>query len=107
MSRWARKRDVNERDIVTALRCMGASVQQLDAKGCPDLLVGWEGVTLLMEVKQRHGHSGDGNRVTASGLLPSQDEWWRTWRGLRPVVVTTAEEAVAVLRSIRPAASQS
>lgn len=102
MSRWARKRDVNERDIVTALRCMGASVQQLDAKGCPDLLVGWEGVTLLMEVKQHHGMAKAGGKRTDSGLLPSQDEWWRTWRGLRPVVVTTAEEAVAVLKLVKP-----
>lgn len=107
MSRWARKRDDNERDIVTALRCFGASVQPLDAKGAPDLLVGYEGVTLLMEVKQQHGKSGSGMKRTASGLLPTQEAWWATWRGLRPVVVTTAEEAVAVLRSIRPAASQS
>lgn len=101
MSRWARKRDDNERDIVTALRCFGASVQPLDAKGCPDLLVGYEGVTLLMEVKQRSGVAKVGGKRTESGLLPTQDEWWRTWRGLRPVVVTTADEAVAVLKVLK------
>lgn len=98
MSRFARKRDDNERDIVAALRCYGASVQALDAKGAPDLLVGYQGVTLLLEVKQHHGKAQTHGKRTESGLLPTQDEWWRSWRGLRPVVVTTAAEAIATLQ---------
>jgi hypothetical protein len=101
VSRWARKRDDNERDIVAALRCFGASVQPLDAKGAPDLLVGYEGVTLLMEVKQRHGQAKVDGKKTASGLLETQEAWWSTWRGLRPVVVTTAEEAIAAIQAAK------
>jgi hypothetical protein len=101
VSRWARNRDANERDIVTALRCFGASVQQLDAKGCPDLLVGYEGVTLLMEVKPEHGKAERHSKRTASGLRETQEAWWATWRGLRPVVVTTAEEAIAAIQAAK------
>ena len=49
----AAKIDANHEQVVTALRAAGATVQSLAGvgKGVPDLLVGYQGQTLLMEVK--------------------------------------------------------
>jgi len=103
--RFARNRDANERDIVRALRAAGATVQQLDATGVPDLLVGWRGETLLLEVKPEHGKAERHGKRTATGLRGTQELWWASWRGRPPVVVTTPEEALAVLgRSLGPLA---
>jgi hypothetical protein len=61
LARHAPKRDENEKDIVAALTLVGATVQPISAKGCPDLLVGWknpggERRTLLFEVKMPGKH---------------------------------------------------
>lgn len=94
MSKYPRKRDDNEKEIIAALRARGASVQQIDAAGVPDLLVGLDGVTHLLEVKQHHGKAFAHAKKSASGLLPSQDKWWSTWKGREPMVVTTPVEAL-------------
>jgi Holliday junction resolvase len=51
--RRAAKIDANQEQIVSALRAAGATVQSLAAigNGCPDLLVGFNRKTLLMEIK--------------------------------------------------------
>lgn len=64
--------DRNQREIVAALRRVGASVQPLHTVGggVPDLLVGFRGGNYLIEVKSEKGiHSGD------------QVEWHGAWRG--------------------------
>ena len=45
--------DANQPVIVAALRAIGATVQHLHAvgQGCPDILVGYDGVNFLMEIK--------------------------------------------------------
>jgi len=46
--------DTNHKEIVKALRELGATVVSLAAMkhGCPDLLVGYAGETVLMEIKR-------------------------------------------------------
>lgn len=76
MMRWA-KIDANQEAVVTALRAAGATVQSLAAvgKGVPDLLVGYQGQTLLMEVK-------DGNKSPSARLLTEdQLRWHGNWKG--------------------------
>jgi Holliday junction resolvase len=48
------KVDTNHKQIVEALRKSGATVVSLASMrhGCPDLLVGFQNVTMLMEVKK-------------------------------------------------------
>ena len=94
--RRAKTRDGNEVDVVEALEALGAWVVRLDLP-C-DLLVGWRGMNLLIEVKQPH-------RVTKAGKIradqPAQAEWLRCWPG-QVAVVTTPEEAVRLLLGSYP-----
>lgn len=88
----AAKVDANQTDITAALRQMGASVQHLHTvgAGCPDLLVGFRGVNLLVEVK-------DGEKVPSKRkLTPDEQEWHEQWRG-QVSIVESVEDAVALL----------
>lgn len=94
--RRAAKVDANQADIVAALRMAGATVQPLHAvgKGCPDLLVGYQRVNYLLEVK-------DGSKVpSAKKLTEDQVEWHELWRGQAAVVndVKSALTAIGALR---------
>lgn len=90
--RRAAKTDANQGEIVAALRAAGCSVQGLAfaGKGVPDLLVGIDGVNVLMELK-------DGSLPpSARRLTPDQVTWHATWRGRVYVVKTIAEALAAV-----------
>jgi hypothetical protein len=82
--------DANQSEIVAALRAMGASVQCLHTvgQGCPDLLVGRQGVNLLVEVKRGK-----------SGLTPDEQIWHAAWRG-HVAIVRTVEDAAALLGAV-------
>lgn len=87
------KIDANQREIVAALVAMGATVQSLATvgDGCPDVLVGWRGRNLLMEIK-------DGSKAkSARKLTPKQIQWHRYWLG-EVYVVESVGEALAVLK---------
>ena len=82
--------DANQRAIVAALRQIGASVQSLAdiGHGCPDLLVGFRGRTLLFEVK-------DGSKVkSARALTPDEEAWIGAWEGAPVFVVESVEQAI-------------
>ncbi len=83
----AARTDDNQRAIVAALRAAGASVQLLHTvgRGCPDLLVGYGGVNLLVEVKDA------GRPASARRLTPDQQRWHRSWAG--QVEVIDSEDA--------------
>ena len=54
---FPKKVDNNQLDIVKAFRSMGATVLNLSTvgKGCPDLLIGYKGISVLVEVKSKTG----------------------------------------------------
>lgn len=86
----AAKIDANQNEIVNALRKAGCSVQILSSvgKGCPDILVGFCGVNILMEIK-------DGNKPKSSQkLTPDQVDWHEKWEG-QVVVVNSIDEALS------------
>lgn len=96
MSRFARNVDANQSEVVDAMRRMGAFVQHLHTvgHGCPDLLVGYRGVWILVEVK-------DGAKVQSKRQLNAlEEEWIACARSKRlPVhVVKSVTEAIEVLR---------
>lgn len=85
---WAgKRRDANEKEIVDALRQAGASVERLHLP--VDLMVGYRGVTYLMEVKSEIG----------SSLTPAELEFCATWRG-HWVCVRDVEGALLAIRAI-------
>jgi len=87
-------RDENEPGIVAALERAGASVVRLDLP-C-DLLVGFRGWNLLLEVKL---HAGKGVHVGRTRLNDQQCSFWAMWRGEAALVVTTPAEAIEALQS--------
>jgi Holliday junction resolvase len=92
--RRAAKVDGNHTEIVQALRSVGATVQSLAAVGggVPDLLVGWRGMNLLIEVK-------DGSRIPSQQrLTPEQVKWHEAWGGRPVFVVRTVDETLEVLK---------
>ena len=80
--------DANQAQIVSALRAAGANVWIL---GLPvDLLVGYKGHTVLMEVKD-----GPGKRLTAL-----QEAFFAKWEGGTLSRVDGPESALNVLKVI-------
>lgn len=91
--RRAAKIDANQTQIVEALRAVGATVQTLAAvgKGVPDLLVGYKGQTLLLEVK-------DGRKPPSERkLTEDQLVWHRNWNGGPLAVVDGVDSALRML----------
>jgi hypothetical protein len=88
----APKADRNQAEIVDALRVVGCTVQHLHmvGKGCPDILVGRQGVNYLLEIK-------DGKLPTSGRKLTDpESDWHRDWRGSVAIVCTVREAMEAV-----------
>ena len=85
-----RKADANQPAIVKALRWRGATVQHLHevGRGCPDILVGFLGHNILMEIKSAKGT-----------LTPDEAEWHQAWNG-QVCIVRTTGEALDVLDAL-------
>ena len=91
--RRAARIDDNQNQIVQALRAIGATVRVVtQGNGLPDLLVGFRGNTILMEVK-------DGEKPpSARKLTEAEQKFFDEWRGGLLVVVNSIDEAIAVLK---------
>ena len=92
--RYANRIDANQNKIVDALRKAGAVVRIISqGDGIPDLLVGYKGYTILMEVK-------DGDKVpSARKLTEAEQKFFDDWRGGMLVVINSVEEAIETLKS--------
>ena len=90
--RYANRIDANQNQIVDAMRKVGAVVRIISqGDGIPDLLVGYKGYTILMEVK-------DGDKVpSARKLTEPEQKFFDDWRGGMLVVVNSVEEALEIL----------
>jgi hypothetical protein len=86
--RWAANRDANDKEIVAALRKVGASVQDLCrvGGGCPDKLIGFRGQNKVAEIK-----------VPGKKSKPNQAQWSDKWKGEKPGVLETVEDALRFL----------
>ena len=82
--------DKNAGEIVSVLRAAGCYVRFVEfshgIKGCPDLLVGHNGHTVLLEVKGPRGRLSD-----------EQEKLHQEWRGGLIATVRTPEEALAAI----------
>jgi len=89
--------DDNQQAIVNILRTTGATVVLLSGvgKGVPDLLVGFRGVTLLMEIK-------DGKKPPSDRKLTTdQQKWHAEWKGGALAIVDSADSALRMIGVIK------
>ncbi len=88
-----RRVDMNQREIVLALRNHGASVQCIHdlGKGCPDLLVGFRGKNFLLELKTD----------SKKDLTPDEKEWHSKWAGSVCRVDSTEEALILIGASFK------
>lgn len=98
--RRAARVDENHEAVVRALRTAGATVQSLAdvGRGVPDLLVGWKGQNLLIEVK-------DGRKPPSQRRLTADQVAWHSIWPSPVYVVECPEDALEVL-GLRKAAAQ-
>jgi Holliday junction resolvase len=90
----AARRDDNEAEIVKALRACGAKVRIVtQGDGIPDLLVGYNGYTILMEVKD------GGKPPSARKLTEAEEKFFLEWTGGLLVKVESVQEALDILKS--------
>ena len=94
--RRAARIDRNQPEIVQALRKAGATVQPLHTigKGCVDILVGYRGANLCMEIK-------DGLLVPSRRALTADELMWHTmWEG-QACVVESGDDALLRLNEVQ------
>ena len=86
----AKRTDVNQKDIMKALKMLGATVVDLSSvgKGCPDILVGFNCKTYLIEVK----------RDNKAKFTPQQLQFNENWRGGVMERIETVEQALSLLK---------
>lgn len=83
--------DANQDQIVSVLEAVGASVVPI---GRPvDLLVGFRGMTFLLEVKNPDSSYGK------KGANKAQQEFTKLWQGHPPAIVSTPLEALRAIRA--------
>jgi hypothetical protein len=94
--RRANRIDDNQNDIVAALRKAGATVRIISqGEGIPDLLVGFRGETILLEVK-------DGKKPpSARTLTDAEQKFFNEWEGGLCMVVKSVEDALEMLEGIK------
>ena len=88
MSRLPRnpRRDLTEPVIVLAFLPAGLSGKRVSGEDCGDLVVGRNGIDRWIEVKT-------GRRQLREG----QKAWAESWRGARPLVCRSLDDAVKVI----------
>jgi len=88
--RWAAKVDANQHAIVKAMRKRGATCHLLfrEGRGCPDVLAGFLGYNLLIEIKTEDGE-----------LTDREAKWHDWWRGT-VYIVRTVNDALDILDRI-------
>jgi hypothetical protein len=85
--RRAAKRDESEPGIIQAFLAGGASVRPYSGTGAPDLVVGYRGMTHLVENKTGRGK-----------LTEAQEAWQRGWTGEPVAIARTPKQAQSLLR---------
>ena len=88
----AKRVDGNQSEIVSALRSAGASVAITSGvgKGFPDIVVGYRGLSYLMEIK-------DGNKPPSKRrLTEAEQQFMEGWRGHYRVVESANEALTAI-----------
>jgi hypothetical protein len=87
---YAKRVDLNHTEIVNKFRELGASVFDLSAvgRGCPDIMVGYNGQTVLVEIK-----SGEKKKYTEAQL-----KFISEWKGSTVNRINDLEGAIRLIK---------
>ena len=87
---FAKRTDKNQQEIMDAMRKMGASVTDLSkvGKGCPDLLVGINQKTALVEIKSS----------SKAKYTIHQEKWLETWKGGTVARIDSIDSAIQLIK---------
>jgi len=87
---YAKRVDLNHTEIVNKFRELGASVFDLSAvgRGCPDIMVGYNGQTVLVEIK-----SGEKKKFTEAQL-----KFMSEWKGSSVTRINDIEGAERLIK---------
>ena len=94
--RYANRVDANQKALVELWRRMGASVLILSGvgQGCPDVLLGYNGLNALVEIK-------DGAKAKSQQKLTTfETEFHTAWRG-HICIITKETEAKELIYKMR------
>lgn len=86
---FKKKVDSNQAQIIADLKKIGVSVLNLSrvGGGCPDILVGWQGKNILIEIKTAKGNLND-----------SQIEFFEQCKGLK-FVCKSINEIIEIINN--------
>lgn len=90
------KIDVNQPEIVKEFRVLGCSVQHLHVvgRGCPDILVGFQGINILVEIK-------DGLACPSKRKLTKDEkQWHEMWQG-QVCIVESRDDAFKIIEDLK------
>lgn len=92
MSKYAKRVDTNQKEIVKVLRDLGCSVVHMHeaGRGIPDLLVGKDNITYLVEVK----------KDAKASFTPQQVEFQGNWKGSPVIRINSVEEAIVFIENM-------
>jgi len=98
MTRYAKRVDENQADVVAEIRAALPEATVFDlsgsGKGIPDLLIGFNGGNYLVEIK-------DGSKPPSERkLTPAQEALHTNWQGQVAVANNSAEAIAAILRAV-------
>lgn len=90
MSKYARRVDVNQSEIVQVFKQLGCSVFDTSrvAGGYPDLTIGRNGKTVLVEIKSSEKAS----------YTPAQELFMLNWRGSTVVRINDIDGAIRLVK---------
>jgi len=92
MTYYKKRVDENQRTLVHTFIALGASVLNLSTvgRGCPDLLIGYKGKSVLVEVK----------RDAKSSFTEPQVKFMQEWRGGAVSRIDSVDAAIRLIKML-------
>ena len=92
MTHYKKRVDENQKTLVHTFIAMGASVLNLSTvgRGCPDLLIGYKGKSVLVEIK-------NGEKAT---FTEPQVKFMQEWRGGAVSRIDSVDAAIRLIKML-------
>ncbi|CAB4123418.1 hypothetical protein UFOVP42_63 [uncultured Caudovirales phage] len=92
MNKYAKRVDANQLQIKHTLIALGCSVLDLSSvgRGCPDLLVGYKGNSVLVEIKSS----------TKASFTEPQVKFMQEWRGGAVSRIDSVDAAIRLIKML-------